>query len=952
MTKRLSFLAAFLFALMQGAMAWDGDGTSANPYLIQTVDDWNQLHTSVKDSPDQKVFENTYFRQTANLAVTQGIGCTGQSNGNRFCGIYDGGGRTLSCTLSNPDRYSSEAVAPFHRIGNASISNLRVTGSISGGIHTAGLVAYCETEDGQAATISNCRVSATISCLGSSTNDAHGGGIVGHAMSSTLTVENCLFDGQLAAINNGRGDIRLGAIVGWGDAPGGITLTGCVENGVYARTTADDQTAFAWFYSASGSTDYPGRLINCAYAGDIAYNSGADMIWSVTSGDESVRLVFDETRREGSDCGAGACWTSTDGLVFISGTCFASEGRMVRFRLGYPSGREVSEVSAAGKALTPDDDGVYSFRQGDRPVVVTVRFAWEGSGSKSDPYLISGTSDWRRLAEEVASGNTFEGRFFEMTRDFDAKGISVGDDFHPFSGTFDAYSHTLTFNRGRMSDGFDPGQYDSGFCAPFVRLDGATVRHLRVTGQVYSSHKQAAGIVCLIDGEKPTTIDDCHVSSQLWADQSISADAVFGGIVGEVCYFCKGETKIQGCTFTGYITGFSNNSAGFIGWTHHPVTFDYCLFDPERTSSTDGCANFFRANDGLECTMTRCYYTKAWGKVQGEAVFRSIIVPDGCTGRIVSEPTVKFIGEKYWQSGATIELSAPDGVPFDHWATNLGGCWISDPWQRSGRQTVRDITREPSFTIETSMPKPGEELREMDGTLYRYLYRHDYHLYLSDETCREKRYHFDDKGELFFWSEKGDHIWVTAVVGWKEGKIPSDGAQIHNDLSGDLKDYTLTACIAPHAFDGCTELKTLYFKDTDANNYNAQTQFDFIIGPGAFANCPNLSEVKMMQYTTKGTNHWEALRPDQVSYVADNVFEGSPNANFSCDASEYQNYLGSTTWKNYQTRIIVYNHTNVDMTVNGAKYTYIRNTKGEPLKNSAEGNAEIMQTLRLWNADY
>ena len=93
------------------------------------------------------------------------------------------------------------------------------------------------------------------------------------------------------------------------------------------------------------------------------------------------------------------------------------------------------------------------------------------------------------------------------------------------------------------------------------------------------------------------------------------------------------------------------------------------------------------------------------------------------------------------------------------------------------------------------------------------------------------------------------------------------------------------------------ESKTLYFKDTDANNYNAKTKFDFIIGDSAFANCPNLTEVKMMQYTTRGDNHWEALKADQVSSVGMNIFDGSPQANFSTDASEFQNYLISKTWR-------------------------------------------------------
>jgi hypothetical protein len=115
-----------------------------------------------------------------------------------------------------------------------------------------------------------------------------------------------------------------------------------------------------------------------------------------------------------------------------------------------------------------------------------------------------------------------------------------------------------------------------------------------------------------------------------------------------------------------------------------------------------------------------------------------------------------------------------------------------------------------------------------------------------------------------------------------------------------MSGHTLVGCIAPMAFQGCTELKTLYFKDTGANTKDASFPFDFVIGDQAFAYCGNLTEIKMMQYTTKGDNHWEALRPDQVSAIGSNVFYNSPQAMFSTDASQYQNYLSSKTWKEYQ----------------------------------------------------
>ena len=584
-------------------------------------------------------------------------------------------------------------------------------------------------------------------------------------------------------------------------------------------------------------------------------------------------------------------------------------------------------------------------------LLITVQYmwAWDGSGTQTDPYKIQNSADWQEFAIKVSMGNSYQGTFFKMTNDIDANGINAGTSTFAFNGTFDGGNHTLTYNRGENNA--QGVQAVDDYCAPFVLLNGATIRHLRVTGTIYSKHMHAAGIASLITGANPTTIDDCHVSSHLFGTNNLSNDASFGGLVGEVLSTCSASPVIKNCSFTGSFGGWVTSSSGMVAFTSKQgITFEHCIFDPKVVPSVEGTpATYVRMAPGVVSSFKECYFTQTMGTSQGVAVFKSVEVPENCTVEIVSEPTIDFDGNKYWQNGATIRLSAPDNADFNHWETN-GSCYVNDPWQRSGTLVLQDVQYKPTFSILNAMVKPTDE-RTMDGTKYRYLSKRDYHLYITDEMCRQRGYEFDENGNLY--KKVGNSkAWITAVVGWEPGKIPADGAQIHNDLSGVLHDYTLMACIAPHAFKGCTELKTLYFKDTDANNYTAQDKLHFVIGDSAFANCPNLTEIKMMQYTTEGSNHWEALKPEQVISVGRGVFGGSPQANFSTDVTEYQNYLSSETWQDYQNRIIVYNHTNVDFTVNGAKYSYMRNTKGEPLKNSNSDHTTLMETLRLWNADY
>ena len=580
--------------------------------------------------------------------------------------------------------------------------------------------------------------------------------------------------------------------------------------------------------------------------------------------------------------------------------------------------------------------------------IAQVAWAWDGDGTSTDPYKIKSSADWKQLADDVNGGNSYSGKYFEMTADIDADGISVGNESKPFSGTFSGGMYTLTYDRGGAKP--DRFEYVDDYCAPFIRLDGATIRHLKVKGSIFSRHKYAAGIASLIDGSRTTTIDDCHVSSRLFADSNLSSDATFGGLVAVVESTCTASPVIKNSSFIGGFSGWSNRSSGLVGYTNLPIDFKHCMVDPKETPYYDDCATFARTVAGVTCTFDECYYTQLMGGEQGVAVFREVLVSDGCEAEIISEPTIDFGGEKYWQNGAIVKLTAPDDLAFNHWETN-GTCYISNPWQRNGTHVISDLSRKPIFSYLNEMVKPSTE-REMDGIKYRYLSRRDYHLYLSDEVCRQKGYQFDSNGDLFKWDADGNKVWVTAIVGWVPGDIPSGGAVIYSDLTGAGRDHTLLGCIAPMAFQGCTELKTLYFKDTGANTKNASFPFDFMIGDYAFAYCGNLTEIKMMQYTTKGENHWEALTPDQVSAISSNIFYNSPQAQFSCDASLYQNYLNSKTWNDYKRRITIYNHTDVDMTVNGARYSEMRNTAGESLKNSSEGHAQLMETLRLWNADY
>ena len=416
--------------------------------------------------------------------------------------------------------------------------------------------------------------------------------------------------------------------------------------------------------------------------------------------------------------------------------------------------------------------------------------------------------------------------------------------------------------------------------------------------------------------------------------------------------------------------GSATNCGGFIGYSYLPVAIRESLFDPADLvwyNLVRIGQNFVRMADYSNLTLEDCYTTynfEAEGLTQallgnqGTFVVDELYAPEGGSYEFMGDPDVTFNGRGYYKSGCWIRTTLDAGIPFDHWQDGLsGGCFISDPWTRNGLHQLKDLKQKPSLGVWTSaIPEPETE-RTLWGVTYRYLSRRDYHFYISDEDRTAKGWTFesdDSDANMIVYNADGDaYSEITAVTGYKESDYNNDGVQIHNDLVGDWRNHTHLGLIAPHAFAGSMALETMYFKDTDANNYNQRTSFSFFIDQGAFENCPNFRELKMMQYTTRGDNHWEALTPTQVTRVADDAFDRCPKLKISAQADQYQSFLASSTWKKHHNRFIVYEATTEDFTLEGVKYHWYRSfDQTEDLKNDESGKQQMMQQIRTWNADY
>lgn len=254
----------------------NGKGTADEPYLINSTDDWNKLADAINR---QNLSSDLYYQLTNDITVSTMLGI----NVKPFKGHFDGNGHTLTCDINHnwqttQPTASVEYCAPFSWINTATIENLHVSGTVKGGMHSAGLVGTMN--NGTTNSIINCWVDATVQCDHNDENADHGGGIVGHAGTANLTVKGCLFTGHVIPSTGDSGSC-VGAIVGWADGSDNLTVEDCMEAGTYGE-----------YFTNKGMNLYYGDSSIKTFAASNSYSTnrfaGATPCYSIKSGKEGA----------------------------------------------------------------------------------------------------------------------------------------------------------------------------------------------------------------------------------------------------------------------------------------------------------------------------------------------------------------------------------------------------------------------------------------------------------------------------------------------------------------------------------------------------------------------------------------------------------------------------------------------------------------------------------------
>lgn len=210
----------------------EGDGTEANPWLLESVGHMIAFAGAVNDGES---FAGQHVKLAADIAgVTTPIGSltVSYSNsaytlaGNPFKGHFDGAGHTITANITAETAGRSVRVGLFGGLADgAVVENLIIDGSVViGNGNFVGALAGMGYADTEGLTVRNVTNKARVG------GNNHVGGLFGEIdanVANQVTVENCVNEGDVIASSYG-----IGGIVGWLANKNVMkTITACTNKG-------------------------------------------------------------------------------------------------------------------------------------------------------------------------------------------------------------------------------------------------------------------------------------------------------------------------------------------------------------------------------------------------------------------------------------------------------------------------------------------------------------------------------------------------------------------------------------------------------------------------------------------------------------------------------------------------------------------------------------------------
>lgn len=239
---------------------------NGDTYNIKTANGWGWFCFAANYDLAPDGFSGKVVKLAGNVSSSEMAG----KSGHPFKGTFDGQNFTLTFNRTAAENLS----APFHYINGATISNLHVEGTITGGTYESlgGLVGHSEGN----ITINNCHVSTEISTIVS--GSALHGGVIGtwNGSYATCTVTGCVYDGLIYNPDVAGVTTSCRGFIGWDYGNyGTITFTDCLSapaaygTGKYAL----GGNCFTFVYPNSEPT-LTYNMTNCYYTSTLGNRQG------------------------------------------------------------------------------------------------------------------------------------------------------------------------------------------------------------------------------------------------------------------------------------------------------------------------------------------------------------------------------------------------------------------------------------------------------------------------------------------------------------------------------------------------------------------------------------------------------------------------------------------------------------------------------------------------------
>lgn len=496
-----------------------GDGTKTTPYLISTLDDLETLSNKAK----YRTLADQYFKLTADIDMSfeygADIGGTakswspiGQETMQGFNGTFDGNGHKITGLYINSTEKNQGL---FGKIGSsAKISNLGVSGSVTGGEQTGGIVGD------SAGTIENCYNECTVS------GTEKVGGVAGWPSGNTEEIKNCYNTGAVS------GDKSVGGVAG----QCGTMINNCYNTGTVSGKE-NVGGVIGMLYAAWNDV----TAKNCYSTGTIT-----GTITGTTSVGGVVGMVDGETV---ADC-------------YYSDSCVSG---------GNAYGTSVTADGLKSESTFSNWDFTSVWiMDTDRPLL---RSCLEKRGTAVAPYTISNLAELKAFRDAVngtayGNGKTYEDKYIKLTADIDLESSasdlweSIGKTYgankeNNFMGTFDGDGHAITNLYS------EKGLFGS--------VQSATIKNLSVSGKVQNGN--AAGGIA---GDAVlSTIENCVSHVDISGESNLggivghasgggirncantgeisTSTGIVGGIVGRITSYYSSEPVVENCYNTGDI---------------------------------------------------------------------------------------------------------------------------------------------------------------------------------------------------------------------------------------------------------------------------------------------------------------------------------------------------------------------------------------------------------------